>query len=158
MPLLFSPLFCATIGISAAILKGKMIPSYIINSSKYLALISLKLYICIYVCVYVCISTHTHMQIYIYNCVSVDTMNNIWFNVIRLFPCLVSCPATIILFQSCHNKSYELYIHVMDEFPSPCPCKSQSSKDIILLACITFDHSYLNTIYLKYWLVLEICV
>lgn len=36
MPLLFSPLFCATIGISAAILKGKMIPSYIINSSKYL--------------------------------------------------------------------------------------------------------------------------
>lgn len=83
MPLLFFPLLCATIGISAAILKGKMIPSYIINSSKYLALISLKLYIyiCMYVCMCICTYTYTHthvpcIYVYInmYHFVSVDIM------------------------------------------------------------------------------------
>lgn len=56
MPLL--SLFSATIGISAAILKGKMIPSYIINSSKYLAFIN---QLCMYVCVF-----HIHTYIILF--------------------------------------------------------------------------------------------
>lgn len=94
-----------------------------------------------------CIYPHTRIckYIYIYNCVSVDIMIIILFNVIRLFSCLVSCPMIIILFRSCHNKSCELYIHIIDEFASPCQCKSQSNKDVVL-ACVTFDHFYLNTV------------